>query len=54
MKEKAGNVKVNKIPQGLILSSRDCDVPNLYAGLSTTAKNKSLFHNMFQNISNLW
>lgn len=53
MKVKAGNVKANKIPQGLILSSRDCDVHNLCAGISTTVKNKS-FHNLFENISNLW
>lgn len=33
-----------------MLSSRDCDVLNLYAGISVNAKAKSLFQNMKQNI----
>lgn len=49
-REKAGDVKAKKIPHGLMLSSRDCDVLNLYAGISVNAKAKSLFLNMKQNI----
>lgn len=41
--EKASNIKAKKIPHGLMQSSRDCDVLNLYAGISMNDKTKSKY-----------
>lgn len=50
-KEKTASVKAKKIPQGSIPSSKDSHVSSnlLFAGISISAKPKSLFQIMFQN-----